>query len=115
MPDLVELWFKLHGKNLKSGEHAKNRMLHICDELHTPIASHLSSQDFSHYRKTESTKTQAVKIAFLLDQRVEANSIKSIEPIKSAKSEVFFPTRRARMVENTDGLGFCGQLPFTTS
>lgn len=56
LSDIIELWFKLHGQNLKSGEHTQNRMMHICNELNNPIASHLTSRDFAHYRSNRTNK-----------------------------------------------------------
>lgn len=110
LSDLVELWFKLHGQNLKSGEHAKNRMLHICDEMNDPIASHLSSRDFAHYRATRTNKGRGRKgslsissnngdIAWLksiftklikLKEWKLPNPVDGVEPIKKAESEVTF-------------------------
>ncbi|NOH95331.1 tyrosine-type recombinase/integrase [Vibrio sp. 99-70-13A1] len=58
LSDLIELWFKLHGQNLKSGEHAKNRMLHISNALNNPIASHLTSSDLAHYRASRINQGQ---------------------------------------------------------
>lgn len=110
LSDLIELWFKLHGQNLKSGAHAKNRMLHICDELNNPIASHLSSRDFAHYRSTRTNKGRGRKgslsissnngdIAWLksiftklikLKEWKLPNPVDGVEPIKKAESEVTF-------------------------
>ncbi|PMN18121.1 integrase [Vibrio lentus] len=110
LSDLVELWFKLHGQNLKSGEHAKNRMLHICNELNNPIASHLSSRDFAHYRSTRTNKGRGRKgslsissnngdIAWLksifnklikLKEWKLPNPVDGVEPIKKAESAVTF-------------------------
>ncbi|MGU3846479.1 phage integrase, partial [Vibrio diabolicus] len=41
LSDLVDLWFKLHGKNLKSGDHTRLRLESMVLDLSNPIASHL--------------------------------------------------------------------------
>lgn len=54
--DLLEVWYQLHGQHLKSGLHSKYRMTLVCEELNNPIASHLTSKDFAHYRANRENK-----------------------------------------------------------
>ena len=56
LSELLQLWFKLHGKNLKSGAHALRRMEIACEELGDPIAATITGRDFAHYRANRKTK-----------------------------------------------------------
>ena len=50
LKDVVELWFKLHGKSLTAGEHVYDKLLLIVEALGNPLATDLSSRMFAHYR-----------------------------------------------------------------
>ncbi|MGK0272371.1 MAG: site-specific recombinase XerD [Cocleimonas sp.] len=50
LSELLELWWKLHAKNLKSGAHAYRRMQIICEHLNDPIAVSFTAKDYAHYR-----------------------------------------------------------------
>lgn len=50
LSDMLDLWFNLHGKGLKSGSHTYQRMTDIINALNEPIASQLTQRDFAHYR-----------------------------------------------------------------
>lgn len=50
LKDLVELWFKLHGKSLTAGEHVYNKLLLMIEALGNPLATDFSSKLFAHYR-----------------------------------------------------------------
>ncbi|SGZ03434.1 Integrase [Moritella viscosa] len=50
LSDLIELWWQLHAKNLKSGAHAHRRMVIICEHLDDPIATSITAKDYAHYR-----------------------------------------------------------------
>jgi integrase len=50
LKDVVELWFKLHGKSLTAGEHVYDKLLLMVDALGNPLATDLSSKLFAHYR-----------------------------------------------------------------
>jgi len=52
---LLDLWWKLHAKNLKSGANAFRRLQIICEQLNDPIASKLTARDFAHYRANRVT------------------------------------------------------------
>ncbi|CAH7226421.1 Site-specific recombinase XerD [Vibrio chagasii] len=52
LSELIELWYTLHGKYLKSGEHTRKRLHTICKALLDPVAAHFSQTDFFHYRAT---------------------------------------------------------------
>jgi site-specific recombinase XerD len=56
LSELLQLWFELHGKNLKSGAHALRRMEIACEELNDPIAVSITGKDFAHYRAKRRTK-----------------------------------------------------------
>ena len=50
LKDVVELWFKLHGKSLTAGEHIYSKLILMVDALGNPLATDLSSKLFAHYR-----------------------------------------------------------------
>lgn len=50
LKEIVELWYKLHGKSLTAGEHVYNKLLLIIGALGNPPASSLTPKMFAHYR-----------------------------------------------------------------
>lgn len=54
--ELIELWYKLHGQNLKDGLNRKNLLLIIDNDLSSPIAQDLTAKEFSHYRAEQLKK-----------------------------------------------------------
>ncbi|ANU36253.1 tyrosine-type recombinase/integrase [Vibrio scophthalmi] len=50
LSELVDLWYELHGKKLKSGAHTKGRMEHVIRGLGNPIATQLDARKLAHYR-----------------------------------------------------------------
>lgn len=44
LKDMVELWFKLHGKSLTAGQHVYNKLLLMVDALGNPLATDLTSK-----------------------------------------------------------------------
>lgn len=55
LSDLIELWFQLHGKHLKSGTHTKRRMEIISEQMLNPLARTLTPADFVQYRAARRT------------------------------------------------------------
>ncbi|EIO3967747.1 tyrosine-type recombinase/integrase [Vibrio vulnificus] len=109
--EIIELWFQLHGKNLKSGENARYRMTLISTELNNPIASLLTSNDLAHYRAARVNKGRGrenremaissnngdlglLKSMFnrliALKEWHNPNPVLGIEPIKKSQSELTF-------------------------
>ncbi|HCI7632984.1 TPA: tyrosine-type recombinase/integrase [Escherichia coli] len=50
LKDVVELWFKLHGKSLTAGEHVYDKLILMVKALGNPLATDLTSKMFAHYR-----------------------------------------------------------------
>ncbi|EFH5515528.1 phage integrase [Escherichia coli] len=50
LKDVVELWFKLHGKSLTAGQHVYDKLLLMVGALGNPLATDLTSKMFAHYR-----------------------------------------------------------------
>ncbi len=44
LKDVVELWFKLHGKSLTAGQHVYDKLLLMVDALGNPLATDLTSK-----------------------------------------------------------------------
>ena len=57
LSELLDLWWKLHAKNLKSGAHAYRRLQIMCEQLNDPIAATFTAKDFAHYRANRLTVT----------------------------------------------------------
>ncbi|MFB9135698.1 phage integrase [Vibrio olivae] len=56
LKDLVELWYKLHGKHLKSAAEIYSRLLTIADELGNPFAIQFTAKDFVYWRASRKAK-----------------------------------------------------------
>ena len=50
LDELIEIWYDLHGSQLRSGANTKSRMLLLCAALGNPAASTLSTEVFATYR-----------------------------------------------------------------
>lgn len=50
LKNVVELWFKLHGKSLTAGEHVYDKLLLMVDALVNSLATDFSSKLFADYR-----------------------------------------------------------------
>ncbi|MHC6798672.1 phage integrase [Vibrio antiquarius] len=115
LSDLVELWFKLHGKNLKSGDHTRLRLESMVFDLGNPIASQLNAKQLSTYRASRANKGRGqqhkelsiasnnvdfglLKAMFnkliKLDEWKLPNPVGSIEAIKQPESELAFLTEQ---------------------
>jgi integrase len=53
--DLVELWFRHHGINLRAGENTYSRLKHLCTALGNPIAEQFQPEMFADYRAKRMT------------------------------------------------------------
>ncbi len=115
LSELIELWFMLHGKHLKSGVHVKSRLDIMCEQMQDPTAASLTPADFVQYRafrKTVSSHNgrdgkempasshnydlfimQGV-FNFLIDIKEWhlPNPVKGIKKIKQSESELSFLT-----------------------
>lgn len=49
--ELIDLWYDLHGVQLKRGHERKQALLHMCEALGNPIASSIDATAFANYRK----------------------------------------------------------------
>ena len=49
--DLIEIWYRLHGKTLRDHIRLRKLLYRISDELKNPIASKLTSEQFAEYRE----------------------------------------------------------------
>jgi integrase len=50
--DLVELWHKHHGINLRASKDTHSRLKNLCEALGNPYADQLQSEQFAEYRAT---------------------------------------------------------------
>lgn len=48
--DLVELWHKHHGMNLRAGDNTHSRLKHLCVALGNPVAEQFKPETFADYR-----------------------------------------------------------------
>ncbi|HCZ9713851.1 TPA: tyrosine-type recombinase/integrase [Vibrio parahaemolyticus] len=115
LSELVELWFKLHGKNLKSGDHTRLRLESMVLDLSNPIGSHLNSRQLATYRSSRINKGkgQQHKELSIASNNVDfgllkamfnkliklgewklPNPVDGIEAIKQPESELAFLTEQ---------------------
>ena len=52
LTELIQLWYDLHGRSLKSSVDTKNRLLKLASQLGNPIARLINPELFAKYRKT---------------------------------------------------------------
>ncbi|ACD14696.1 MULTISPECIES: phage integrase [Burkholderiaceae] len=50
LSELVELWYRLHGSGLNSGEDTKRRLLAMCEAMGNPRADRFTADMFAEYR-----------------------------------------------------------------
>ncbi|OCH02208.1 tyrosine-type recombinase/integrase [Aliivibrio fischeri] len=55
LSDLIDIWFQLHGKHLKSGAHVKRRLEIISEQMLNPLARTLTPANFVQYRAARKT------------------------------------------------------------
>ncbi|GEK15188.1 phage integrase [Aliivibrio fischeri] len=55
LSDLIDIWFQLHGKHLKSGAHIRRRLEIISEQMLNPVARTLTPADFVQYRAARKT------------------------------------------------------------
>lgn len=51
LADLVELWWQHHGRELRDGEHTKNRLNQLAELMGDPLAVDVTADSFADYRK----------------------------------------------------------------
>lgn len=54
--DLMELWYKHHGMNLRAGANTYSRLKHLCVALGNPIAEQFKPEMFADYRAKRMTE-----------------------------------------------------------
>lgn len=59
LTDLVELWYKLHGKQLKGGKARKSYLDNIAGIMHNPRAATITAKTFSSFRVDRLTDVSA--------------------------------------------------------
>lgn len=55
LSDLLDIWWNLHGKRLKSGAGAFRRMQIVCEQLNNPLATTFTAKDYAYYRASRLT------------------------------------------------------------
>lgn len=115
LSELLDLWWRLHAKNLKSGARALRRLQIICEQLNDPIAATFTAKDYAHYRANRLTMGRGesrngtelsissqnldllwMKTAFnelrRLDEWKQPNPLEDIKPMKKADRELAYLT-----------------------
>lgn len=90
--DLIELWYKLHGITLESGENRKRKLLAISNKMNNPIASKVSPKSFSDYRRERLSEVKAKTInndqaylTALYNELFRMGEIKYRNPLKNLR------------------------------
>lgn len=101
--ELVDIWYKQHGKHLNDGEARKRKLLSTAQLLNNPVARAITAKVYLKYRSecTTSAKTQNNELGYVnavynnLKQTKQinySNPLEGIKPIKIAESELSFLT-----------------------
>jgi len=111
LSEIIDLWYQLHGKNLKSGAFAKRRMELLCEDLGNPIAAHITTKQLAHYRANRTPKSKGQEAGVMsaaslntdttrlkaifntlakLDEWSRPNPVNGISKIKTGESELTF-------------------------
>lgn len=56
LTELMEIWFKTHGQQLRAGENTYSRLKLLCSDLGNPIAGALTASKFAEHRTTQLAK-----------------------------------------------------------
>ncbi|KPU83236.1 integrase [Psychromonas sp. PRT-SC03] len=62
LDELINLWFKLHGKALKDGYRRCKKLLWLSKELNNPVGTLFSTEDFSRYREKRAREVSTTTI-----------------------------------------------------
>ncbi len=104
LKELVEIWFRYHGQNLKSGKDTKARLILLCKRLNNPLAENLTADIFSIYRNTRlqqglnknGVNREHSYLNGMFNKLIELeiwkkeNPIKKIKPFKIDEKELSF-------------------------
>ena len=50
LPEIIHIWYQLHGSTLKDGKRVRNRLLNISERMGNPIASSVNNNAWVKYR-----------------------------------------------------------------
>ncbi|WIG71021.1 tyrosine-type recombinase/integrase [Photobacterium damselae] len=62
LTDLIEVWYRLHGQNLRDGKGRYQKLHIINDKLGKPIASMITTETFAHYREARSREVSTATV-----------------------------------------------------
>ncbi|WP_323343648.1 phage integrase [Enterobacter mori] len=92
LKEIVELWFKLHGKSLTAGEHVYDKLVLMVDALGNPLATDLSSKLFAHYRDKRLTGEIYFSELARLGEWTAPNPLESMRKFTIAEKEMAWLT-----------------------
>lgn len=104
LSDLVNLWWKIHGKTLKDGENRKRWLEQICEEVNNPKAHQISPATFTAWRSERITKGNSIStvnnaLAYLRalfselirnDEWTKENPFAKVRQIKKDETELTY-------------------------
>jgi len=114
LSDLLELWWRLHGHTVKTGQQSYDIINKVIQTINNPLAIQFTAQDYLNYRATRqsyhpskkditiSGATQNIELKSLramfnllakYDEWKLENPLKGVELIKSAERELAFLTK----------------------
>jgi integrase len=101
---LCELWYQLHGRNLKDGVGRLALLQNMCDKLNDPMLDNFSKKQFAKYREKRLKEVSAATVnhdhsylnavfeELIRLGEVEYNPIKGIRKLKTDETELYFLT-----------------------
>ncbi|KPU82199.1 integrase [Psychromonas sp. PRT-SC03] len=105
LDELVNIWYRLHGHTLKDGYRRSKKLLWMAKELHNPVATLFSTEDFSRYREkrareisTTTINREHAYLRALFNELIRLgvidyeNPLTSIRQFKEVESELRFLT-----------------------
>lgn len=104
LSEIINLWFDVHGNNLRDGSKRLAKLLALAKQLGDPVAVKLEPQAYSQYRRTRldaglSQKTMNNELGYLkgvynelkaLEVIAYDNPIKSVKPLSIRERELSF-------------------------
>lgn len=102
LAELIELWYKLHGKSLKDITKRMSRLRALCEKMNNPIARKITAKDWADYRSKrldevaiKTVNNEQVYVNAIFNEltrlgEINYNPIKNVRPLKYTQSEMGF-------------------------
>ena len=116
LSELINIWFELHGQNLRNGQRRTMLLHNTAKALGDPIAKDFNANDFSHYRskrlKTVQPKTINNEKTYISSVFNELRRLKEIDyhnPLNDVKA-INIPERELNYLTSDDIVALLDEL-----